>query len=66
MCLLVILFSKASSLLFQRNGNANLFNFVHLAWYWGKNPYVPNGAAQHRLQSDTFPLNDNSFLLYKL
>ena len=43
---------KASGLLFQRNGNAN---FPHLVWYWVKTPYVPNGAAQHRLQGDTFP-----------
>ena len=65
MCLIVILF-KASGLLFQRNGNAKFLIVFHFAWYCGQNPYVPNGAAQHRLQSDTFPLNDNSLLLYKV
>ena len=52
---------KASGLLFQRNGNSN----SPLVWYLVKTPYVPNGAAQHRLHGDTFPLNDNSILLYK-
>ena len=36
-----------------------------LVWYLINTPYVSNGAAQHRLHGDTFPLNDNFILLYK-
>ena len=54
---------KASGLLFKE---MEMPIVHHLVWYRVKTPYVPNGAAQHRLHGDTFPLNDNSILLYSL
>ena len=62
MCLLVILFSKLRINYFKEMEKPIPLTLV---WYWVKTPYVSNGAAQHILHGDTFPLNDNSILLYK-
>ena len=52
MCLIVMLFSK-------------LRVYCSKEMEMPISPYVPNGAAQHRLHGDTFPINDYSILLYK-